>query len=139
MPGGIVLADPSNRALHAGYPTRTEPLDPGPRSGNHPGMYMRILLALAVVVVFAALMVFDTAALVRLTAVCATGGCGVPVLWIAGGAGVLALAAVFSLRRQGANVKKARGRKPGRPQPARAKATARSGKAPARSRPKPAK
>jgi hypothetical protein len=100
---------------------------------------MRILLALAVVVVFAALMVFDTAALVRLTAACATGGCGVPVLWIASGAGALALAAVFSLRRQGTNVKKARGRKPGRSQPARAKATVRSGKAPARSRPKPAK
>jgi hypothetical protein len=99
------------------------PLTPTDPSGTT--LAMRILLALAVVVVFAALMVFDTAALVRLTGICVTGGCGVPVLWIAIGAGVLALAALFSFRRPAANVKKARARKPGRPQPARGKATAR--------------
>ena len=103
---------------------------------------MRILLALAVVVVFAALMIFDTTALVRLTVVCVTGGCGVPVLWIAIGAGVLALAALFSFRRptakvrgpnvKGASVKKAPLRKATRPRPAR-------GKAAARKKPKPAK
>ena len=93
---------------------------------------MRILLALAVVVVFAALMVFDTTALVRLTVMCVTGGCGVPVLWIAIGAGVLALAAWFSWRRPAANVKKPRVRKTGRAPPARGKATARK-------KPKPVK
>jgi hypothetical protein len=98
---------------------------------------MRILLALAVVVVFAALMIFDTTALVRLTMACVTGGCGLPVLWIAIGGGVLALAALFSFRRPGAhvkraNVKKARVRKAGQSRPARGKATARK-------KPKPAK
>jgi hypothetical protein len=87
---------------------------------------MRILLALAVVVVFAALMVFDTTALVRLTVMCVTGGCGVPVLWIAIGAGVLALAALVSFRRPAANVKKARVRKAGGPRPVRKKPAARS-------------
>jgi hypothetical protein len=93
---------------------------------------MRILLALVVVVVFAALMVFDTTALVRLTAVCVTGGCGVPVPWIAIAGGVLAAAALFSLRRPTGNVKKPGVRKVARPRPARGKATARK-------KPKPAK
>jgi hypothetical protein len=66
---------------------------------------MRILLALAVVVVFAALMILDTTALVRLTIVCVTGGCGVPVLWIAIGGGVLGLAALLSFRLPVAKLK----------------------------------
>ena len=86
---------------------------------------MRILLVLAVVVVFAALMVFDTTALVRLTVVCVTGGCGVSVLWIAIGVGVLALAALFSFRQPTANVKKVRARKAGGPRPVRKKPAAR--------------
>jgi hypothetical protein len=93
---------------------------------------MRILLALAVVVVFAALMVFDTTALVRLTILCVSGGCGVPVLWIAIVGAVLALAALLSLRRPGAGSKKPRVRKPNRSRPVRGKATARK-------KPKPAK
>jgi hypothetical protein len=103
---------------------------------------MRILLALAVVVVFAALMVFDTTALVRLTVVCVTGGCGVPTAWFAVAGGMLVLTVLLSFRRPGATVKKAPvrkapaskapGRKAGRPRPARGKATARS-------KPKPAK
>jgi hypothetical protein len=93
---------------------------------------MRILLALAVIVVFAALMVLDTTALIRLTVVCVTGGCGVPVVWIAIGGSVLALAAFLSFRKPGKNVKKARVTKAGRPRPARGKATARK-------KPKPAK
>ena len=93
---------------------------------------MRILLALAVVAVFAALLIFDTTALVRLTVVCVTGGCGVPATWIAIGGGVLALAALLSLRRPVASVKKARVTKGGRSRPAR-------GKAGARRKPKPAK
>jgi hypothetical protein len=93
---------------------------------------MRILLALAVIVVFAALLVLDTTALIRLTVVCVTGGCGVPIVWIAIGAGVLALAALLSFRRPGENVKKARVMKGGR-------SAAKRGKAPARKKPKPAK
>jgi hypothetical protein len=93
---------------------------------------MRILLALAVVLVFAALMIFDTTALVRLTMVCVSGGCGVPVLWIAIGAGVLALAAVLSFRRPAVKVKKAPVRKAARPRAAQGKATARR-------KPRPAK
>jgi hypothetical protein len=106
---------------------------------------MRILLVLAVAVVFAALLIFDTTALVRLTMVCVTGGCGVPVTWIAIGGGVLALAALISFRRpsvnvkgvnvkganvksanvKGANVKKVRVTKVAPSRPARGKAAAR--------------
>jgi hypothetical protein len=100
---------------------------------------MRIFLALAVVVVFAAMMVFDTTALIRLAIMCATGGCGVPVLWIAIGAGGLMLTVLISFRRPAANVKKTPVRKPGRSQPARGKATARSARPIARKKPKPAK
>jgi hypothetical protein len=94
---------------------------------------MRILVAVAVVVVFSALMIFDTAALLRLTAVCITGGCGVPVTWIAIGAAAIALAVFVSRRRQGGSVKKAKITKAGRSRPpARPKAAARK-------KPKPAK
>jgi hypothetical protein len=86
---------------------------------------MRILLALAVVIVFAALMIFDTTALLRLFGACVTGGCGVSVRWIAIVGGVLVLAALLSWRRTNAKVKKPRVKKVGRPQPARGKATAR--------------
>jgi hypothetical protein len=86
---------------------------------------MRILLALAVVVVFAALLIFDTTALVRLTLGCVTGGCGVPAKWIAIGGGMLALAALLSLRRPGAKVKKARVTKVNRSRQPRGKTVAR--------------
>lgn len=86
---------------------------------------MRIALALVVIVVFAALMVLDTTALVRLTVFCVTGGCGVPVLWIAIAGGVLVLGVLISLRRPRANVKKARITKAARSRPVRRKATAR--------------
>ena len=93
---------------------------------------MRILLALAVVAVFVAMMVLDTTALLRLTFICVTGGCGVPFLWIATGGAVVALAALFSLRRPVASAKKASVRKTVRPRPA-------GGKTVARKKPKPAK
>ena len=93
---------------------------------------MRILVALAVVVVFAAMFVFDTAALVRLTAICVTGGCGVPPMLFAVGGGGIALAALLSLRRPVANVKTARVTKTRPSRPSRAKAGARR-------KPKPAK
>jgi hypothetical protein len=59
---------------------------------------MRILVALAVVIVFVAMWMFDTAALLRLTAICFTGGCGVPPVWIALGAGSLAVVIFVSCR-----------------------------------------
>jgi hypothetical protein len=69
---------------------------------------MRILLVIAVVVVFAALLVIDTAALLRLGLYCVSGGCGVPPTWIAIGGGALVLGAWQLLRRRPANVKIAR-------------------------------
>jgi len=60
---------------------------------------MRVLLALAVVVAFGAMFVFDTAALIRLTVICATGGCGVGLIWIAIGVGGLALIGILLSRR----------------------------------------
>jgi hypothetical protein len=86
---------------------------------------MRILLALAVVAVFAALFVLDTTALVRLTVTCVVGGCGVPMVWFVIGGSVLALAAVLSYRRPGATIKKPGAKKVGRSRPARGKAIAR--------------
>jgi hypothetical protein len=82
---------------------------------------MRILVALAVVVVFAAMLVFDTAALVRLTAYCITGGCGVAPVWIGIVAGGIAVAAFLTLRRPGASVKATTPRKKASPRPARKK------------------
>jgi hypothetical protein len=93
---------------------------------------MRILLALVVVVVFAALWVIDTAALARLTMFCVTGGCGVRPVWIGIAGGVLAFAAVLSLRRSHGKAKVARIKKIG---PARARRV----KPGASKKPKPAK
>jgi len=68
---------------------------------------MRILLALVVVAVFAALMIFDTAALIRLTVACVTGGCGFSPLWIVALAGGVVIAAWLSSRRPPAKAKRA--------------------------------
>lgn len=57
---------------------------------------MRIGLAIAVALVFGAMLLFDTAALVLLTIDCASGGCGVEPVWIAAGAGVVVAAVVLS-------------------------------------------
>jgi hypothetical protein len=51
--------------------------------------------------------VFDTAALVRLTFFCVTGGCGVSPMWVAIGGGAIVLAMLVSLRRPRADVKRA--------------------------------
>jgi hypothetical protein len=64
------------------------------------------VLALTVVVVFAAMWVFDTAALVRLTVFCVSGRCGVPSMWIAIGAGAIVLAILVAVRRPRADLKK---------------------------------
>jgi hypothetical protein len=86
---------------------------------------MRILVALVVVVVFGAMFVFDTTALMRLTAFCVTGGCGVRPLWLAIGAGGIALAAFLALRRPRDKVKTARVAKTGASRPSRREAGAR--------------
>jgi hypothetical protein len=93
---------------------------------------MRIVVALAVVVVFGAMMIFDTAALVRAAFYCATGGCGVSPMWLTAGAGVLAVAAIWSSRRSPVKAKAARVKKAGPPRSPRAKTAARK-------KPKPAK
>ena len=87
---------------------------------------MRSLIALAVVVVFGAAMLFDTAALVRLLLIAVTGDFGAHPLWllVEGGA-VAALVALAVFRRPVAPVKKARVRKPGTPRQAGAKAAPR--------------
>ncbi len=84
---------------------------------------MRILLILAVVVVFGALFVIDTTALLRLGFYCVSGGCGVPPMWIAGGGAVSVAFAWLLVRRRPANgkvarVKKAAPRKTPRPKAA---------------------
>lgn len=86
---------------------------------------MKILLVLAVVLTGAALWLFDTAALVRLTAYCVSGNCGVHPLWFAGGCGALVLGAIVFGRPQGAAATK----KPARS--ARAKTGARKPPKPA--------
>jgi hypothetical protein len=93
---------------------------------------MRILLALVVVVVFAALWVIDTAALAHLTMFCVTGGCGVRPVWIAIVGAALAFAAVLSLRRSHGKAGAARIKKIG---PARV----RRGKSAASQKPKAGK
>ena len=60
---------------------------------------MRVLIALAVGVVFAAMLLIDSAALVRVTVFCVTGGCGVRPMWIAVGTGAVVLAVLLTLRR----------------------------------------
>ena len=66
---------------------------------------MRVLFVLAVTAVFGTMWVLDTTALVRLTVYCATGGCGVPPLWIVILAGVTMLAVLLPLRRSRAIAK----------------------------------
>jgi hypothetical protein len=68
---------------------------------------MRLLLVLIVVVVFAALMIFDTAALLRLGWYCATGACGVSSLWIVAAVGAVVLAVVVSRWRPKSKAKAA--------------------------------
>ena len=83
---------------------------------------MRILLVLAVIIVFGALLVIDTAALLRLSLYCVSGGCGVPPTWIALGGGALALGAWLSVKRSRPNKKIARVKTT---RPSRGKAAAR--------------
>lgn len=91
---------------------------------------MRIGLAIAVALVFGAMLLFDTAALVLLTIDCASGGCGVEPLWIAAGAAAVVAAVVLSSwwgRRRPARTKGG-GKAPVRRKPA-GKGSARSAKA----------
>jgi len=86
---------------------------------------MRILITLAAVIVFVALFVIDTTALLRLTAYCVSGGCGVPPIWIAIGAAGLVLCSTLVLRRRRGDVKVARVKKAPAPRPAKMKAAPR--------------
>jgi hypothetical protein len=85
---------------------------------------VRVLVGLAVVLVFGAMFIFDTTALLRLTWSCATGGCGVNPVWIVITAGGLACAAWLASRRdrRGGKVTVAAGKGP--PRKSRGKATA---------------
>jgi hypothetical protein len=94
---------------------------------------MRLIVPLVVVLVFGALLILDTAAVARLTVLCVTGGCGVRPVWIAAGAGVLALALLVSLRRSGAHATASK-KGPARTPPARA----RSGRKPKKAKPRTA-
>jgi hypothetical protein len=86
------------------------PLPSRPESSISP---VRVAIVLAVVFVFCALLVFDTAALVGLAVDCATGGCGVPPVWIATAAVGLGLAVLLSARRHRGTAKTVPARKPG--------------------------
>ena len=59
---------------------------------------MRLLIVLVVVAVFAALMILDTAALMRLGWSCVTGGCGVSPIWIVAAVGGMTLVAWLASR-----------------------------------------
>ena len=94
---------------------------------------MRVLLILAVALVFGAMLLFDTTALVRLAGMCVTGGCGVSPMWLGIGAGVLVLVGVVAtrwpFRRSKPNRKgpakaarKKPSARPGAPKPRRGKA-----------------
>ena len=87
---------------------------------------MRILLVIAVVAVFGALLVIDTAALLRLGLYCVSGGCGVPPGWIAIGAGALLLGSWLMLRQRPVAVKIARVKPAAAPKKPRAKAATRA-------------
>jgi hypothetical protein len=94
---------------------------------------MRILIALAVVLVFVAAMLFDTAALVQLLLIAVTGDYGAHPMWLVVEGGVVAaLVGLAAFRRPAvpapvkkAAVKKTRAKKPGAPRPAPARAAPR--------------
>jgi membrane protein implicated in regulation of membrane protease activity len=92
---------------------------------------MRIALVLAVVLVFAAGFILDTAGVAQLLYICATGGCGVKPFWLLSAAGVV-LAVCVGL----ALVRRLSARRSSRKQPAskprRKAAASAKGKAPAK-------
>lgn len=77
---------------------------------------MRIPLAIVVVVVFCAMLLFDTAALVRLTVFCVTGGCGIDPIGLVLAVGVLVVVGTLwsRWRRTRARVSRKGGGRPGR-------------------------
>lgn len=92
---------------------------------------MRIALVLAVVLVFAAAFILDTAGVAQLAYICATGGCGVKPFWLLAALGaVLAICAVVALVRR-LSARRSSRRKPAS-KPRRKTAVAAKGKAPAR-------
>lgn len=78
---------------------------------------MRAIVPTLAALVFGALLLFDTTALIQLSWLCLTGQCGIPPTWIAVGLGTLVLVGVLLAlpkfrRRRG---------KPARGRPAKAK------------------
>jgi hypothetical protein len=98
---------------------------------------MRIVLVLAVVLVFAAGFILDTAGVAQLTYACATGGCGVKPFWLLAGLGVgLAVCLVVALVRR-LSAKRSPRRKPAtKPRRKAAAATKPKGAAKARRTPR---
>jgi hypothetical protein len=86
---------------------------------------MRVPLVLAAIVVFGAIWIVDTEALLRLTVYCVGGGCGVRPMWIAIAAAGIAVAAIVLLRQPRAEVRVARVAKKGPSRPSRGKAATR--------------
>lgn len=56
---------------------------------------MRAIVLILAALVFGALLLFDTTALIQLSWLCLTGQCGIPATWIAVGLGTLVLAGVL--------------------------------------------
>ncbi|MGE0419686.1 MAG: hypothetical protein AB7O80_23020 [Acetobacteraceae bacterium] len=61
---------------------------------------MRVLLILFALLVFGAMLLFDTAGLIRLTLYCVGGGCGIRPLWIGLGSAAVALVFLVIAHRQ---------------------------------------
>jgi len=88
---------------------------------------MRAIVLTLAALVFGALLLFDTTALIQLAWLCLTGYCGVSTGWIAVGLGALVvtgvLLAVLPYRRRRGTPARAKpaGTKPGKPRRKRAK------------------
>lgn len=78
---------------------------------------MRAIVLILAALIFGALLLFDTTALIQLSWLCLTGRCGIPVGWIGWGLGALILVGVLLAVP---NVWRRRG-KPARGRPAKAK------------------
>lgn len=85
---------------------------------------MRVIVLILTALVFGALLLFDTTALIQLSWLCLTGYCGVSAGWVAGGLGALILACLVP----GVIARLRRRRKParGKPRPAARRKRAKS-------------
>ena len=86
---------------------------------------MRVVVVLLAAAGFGAFWLFNTEALILLTADCVMGGCGVPPIWFAIAVAAMALAAFWSWRRRPAPAKsRAKRAKAAPKKPAKSKAKA---------------